>query len=87
MVGYLILPGWRTSNMSKWPRNNSTLFVLYQHICNEYLTDIALAKDIYRLNGDNKLVDSLNPNYHVLFASEGVRKTKTPLQKLIAIDK
>lgn len=61
-------------------------FALYQNICNEYLADIAVAKDIYRLNGDNKLVDSLNPNYHALFASEIVQKAKTPLQKLITID-
>jgi RHS repeat-associated protein len=61
-------------------------FVLYQHICNEYLTDIAVAKDVFRLNGDNKLVDSLTPNYHALFASESVQKAKTPLQKLIAIE-
>jgi RHS repeat-associated protein len=61
-------------------------FTLYQHICNEYLTDIAVVKDIFRLNGDNKLVDSLDPNYHALFASESVQKAKTPLQKLIAIE-
>jgi RHS repeat-associated protein len=61
-------------------------FGLYQNICEEYLADIAVDKDIYRVYGNNKVADSLNPNYHALFASESVQRAKTPLQKLIAIE-
>jgi hypothetical protein len=61
-------------------------FVLYQNICEEYLADIAAAKDIYRVYGNDKVADSLHPNYRALFASENVRRAKTPLQKLIAIE-
>jgi RHS repeat-associated protein len=60
-------------------------FVLFQHICEEYLVDIAAAKEIYRVSGNNRVIDSLNPNYHALFASASVQTAKTPLQKLIAI--
>jgi RHS repeat-associated protein len=61
-------------------------FELYQHICNRYLAVIATVRDIYRVNGDKKVVDSSNAGYQALFAMESVRRAKTPLQKLIAIE-
>ena len=61
-------------------------FALYQNICDKYLADIAAAKDIYRVYGDNHLFDKLNGNYRALFAMESVQAAKTPLQNLVAIE-
>lgn len=61
-------------------------FELYQNICSKYLTDLAAAKDIYRVYGDVQLLDKLNGNYRALFAMETVQAAQTPLQKLIAIE-
>jgi RHS repeat-associated protein len=61
-------------------------FVLYQNICDEYLANIAAAKDIYRVYGDIQLFEKLKGNYHALFAMETVQAAKTSLQKLIAIE-
>ncbi|AEW00281.1 hypothetical protein A4D02_23420 [Niastella koreensis] len=61
-------------------------FVLYHNICDNYLADIAAAKDIYRVYGDIQKFDKLNGNYRALFAVETVRAAKTRLQKLIAIE-
>ncbi|OQP43609.1 hypothetical protein A4H97_33835 [Niastella yeongjuensis] len=61
-------------------------FLLYQNICDKYLTDIAAAKDVYRVYGDIQLFDKLNGNYRALFAMETVQAAKTRLQKLIAIE-
>jgi RHS repeat-associated protein len=61
-------------------------FELYESISDKYLAVIAAAKNIYRVYGDIPVADSLNGNYLALFAMETVKRAKTPLQKLIAIE-
>ena len=60
-------------------------FLLYQHICEEYLINIAAAETVYRVYGA-KAVDGLGFDYRAIFAAKNIQQAKTPLQKLMAIE-